>query len=144
MERTVEEEKNLLDLIRTCQRNFVICVVKGRLTVEEDKARILINKLVEVDPSAKNYYLQGKLMMQMKYLSNAKQALQKSHELEPNEKTMSLLKSIREGKSEKEVCKYIINNLEAERIRESQQRKREAKDDWFNAAEREEEKKLIV
>lgn len=102
----------------------MICVVKGRLTSEEDKARLIINKLAQVDPSAKTFYLQGKLMLQMKYLSNAKEALRRSYELEPDAKTMNLLKSIKEHRNEKEMCKHIIENMEAERVRESQQRKR--------------------
>jgi hypothetical protein len=135
MEVNEEENRNLADLIKICQRNFVISVTKGNLTAEEDRARLFINKLVNAEPTAKNLYLQGKLMLQMKYLTHAKEALKKSYELENNDKTLQLISSIKDSSNrEKEMCKHIIENLEAERIKESQQKKREMKDDWFNVA----------
>lgn len=34
------------------------------------------------------------------------------------------------------MCKFIIENIEAERIKESKQKKREQKDDWLLEAEK--------
>lgn len=85
----------------------------------------MISGLVKKAKTAKNYYLYGKLLLQMKYLTDAKDALKISYELESCDETKKLLESIKDNpEKDKQMCKYIIENIEAERIRESKQRKR--------------------
>lgn len=55
-----------------CSRNYLVSVVKGEVASEYDKAREISNKLVKKDRSAKNLYLQGKLLILMKYLTDGR------------------------------------------------------------------------
>ena len=64
-----------------CSRNYLVSVVKGEVASEYEKAREISNKLVKKDRSAKHLYLQGKLLILMKYLTDGREILEESYKL---------------------------------------------------------------
>ena len=92
---TAEQGHELDTEVMFCNRNIVICILKGEMVDKYEGAKKIMEEMIQKDEkNAKNWFILGKLQLALKYKVLGKESLVKSYKLEQTPYVLEILKNL--------------------------------------------------